>query len=81
MKAESVNSFIYTMKRIRSLFKDKDRWTDLVENAKCQNFSWHKSAKEYVKLYRLGVRRRHMMEEFCPEHYLTETAEKVRLAS
>ena len=81
MTAESVSSFIYTLKRIRSLFKDKDRWTELVENAKRQNFSWRHSATEYVKLYRLAIRRRNMMEEIHIDGRNSKTPDKVRLAS
>lgn len=80
MTAESVSSFIYAMKRIRSLFKDKDRWADLVENAKRQNFSWRHSATEYVKLYRLAIRRRYMMEEIQFDSRQSETPDKVQLA-
>jgi starch synthase len=33
-------------------FKARDRWTALVHNAMRQDFSWGRSAREYVALYR-----------------------------
>lgn len=35
-----------------SLFTDKKKWLDLMRNAFACDFSWEKSAQEYVKLYK-----------------------------
>ena len=34
-----------------SIFKNKDKWTNIVKNAMEANNSWEKSAKEYLELY------------------------------
>ena len=34
-------------------YNDKDTWTSLVERAMTQDYSWSRSAKEYIKLYEM----------------------------
>jgi len=80
MKAETADSFVYTMKRIQSLFKNTEHWTQLVENAKRQNFSWRHSANDYVKLYNLATRRRQMIAEIGTQYNQLEVSKTVRLA-
>jgi starch synthase len=36
-------------------YKNKDLWTKIVKNAVTTNFNWDKSAKEYIKLYKLAI--------------------------
>ena len=37
--------------RAISAYNDKDNWAKLIKNAMSADFSWKKSAKEYVKIY------------------------------
>ena len=37
--------------RAISVYNDKDNWAKLIKNAMSADFSWKKSAKEYVKIY------------------------------
>jgi starch synthase len=44
-------AFIETFRRAISTYKNKSSWQKLVKNAFTYNFSWEKSAKEYIRLY------------------------------
>jgi starch synthase len=42
----------YTIKLALKIFNDKKAWSKLVANAFCSDFSWKKSIKEYIKIYK-----------------------------
>jgi len=43
--------FLNAIKRAKTAFNDKNVWEGIVENCIKADFSWDKSAKEYVALY------------------------------
>ena len=43
--------FVKLLKKAVSNFKNKDKWTRLINNAMKCNFSWEASAKKYIQLY------------------------------
>jgi len=43
--------FLLTLKRAINVYKDRKTWIKLVKNVMKEDFSWNKSAKEYVRLY------------------------------
>ncbi len=53
-KFKEYNSFelYFSVKRAIMTFQNKRDWQRLVENAMSKDFSWDKSAKEYLKLYK-----------------------------
>ena len=50
-KDYSLRSFTYAVKRSVFAYEDKKRWLKLVKRAFTYDFSWERSAKEYLKLY------------------------------
>lgn len=51
-KPFSAAAFIATLKKAYQIFLDQNRWRKLQQNAMGQNFSWEKSARAYLGLYR-----------------------------
>ena len=48
----SVHDFIYGVNRILNTYKNEKKiWTNIIKQAMDQNFSWDKSAAEYMDLY------------------------------
>lgn len=53
----SKNEFYKTLKEAVDMYHDKPlRWREMQENAMKRDFSWNKSAEEYVKLYKKLVK-------------------------
>lgn len=50
-KQASVESFYDALKRATQVYKDKEKWQSLQKKAMQYDFSWDKSAKEYLRLY------------------------------
>jgi len=48
----SSDDMLKAIRRAVEAFKNKKDWEQIQHNAMSQNFSWHKSAKEYAALYR-----------------------------
>jgi starch synthase len=48
----NAHDFLYTIRRALKVYKNKNIWTKIMENAFNSNYSWDGSAKEYLKLYR-----------------------------
>jgi starch synthase len=46
------NELYFTIKRALKLFKNKQKWDELVITGMGEDFSWGKSAKEYLKVYK-----------------------------
>jgi starch synthase len=57
-KNENEIELLEAFQRASAAFKDKSAWRALKLNAMMQDFSWDKSAKEYVTLYQSCVARR-----------------------
>lgn len=45
------NDFIYVVNEALELYKDKEKWNNIVVNAMSSKNSWEGSASEYIKLY------------------------------
>jgi starch synthase len=41
------------LERAIQVYRHRDQWWQLVGNAMSQDFSWHRSAQEYARLYDL----------------------------
>jgi len=46
------SAFLSAVKKALSLYSEKKLWQIIMENAMKQDFSWDKSSKEYLKLYK-----------------------------
>jgi starch synthase len=46
-----------TIIRAMGFFKDKAQWTNLMKNGMAQDWSWERSAIEYIELYKILVKR------------------------
>ena len=55
-KEYSADKFLVAVERAIQLYNEKkDLWSDLVRSAVESDYSWTKSAKEYVKLYNIAI--------------------------
>lgn len=54
-KNYDTGSLVVAVKRAKETFENKASWSKMVDNAMREDFSWAKSAKEYVKLYEKAV--------------------------
>jgi starch synthase len=54
----SPDEMLKAIKRAVEAFKDKKAWEQIQKNAMSQDFSWHKSAKEYHVLYKKTLQKR-----------------------
>ena len=48
----SSDALISAIKRAQGFFRKKQHWLKIQKNAMSQDFSWHKSAKQYISLYK-----------------------------
>jgi starch synthase len=48
-------NFVQTILKSEKIFKDKENWNTLIQNAFKSNFSWDKSSLEYEKMYNIAV--------------------------
>lgn len=53
----SKDAMLLAIKRALEVYKDKKSWTDLIKRCMSKDFSWERSAREYVKLYELAIKR------------------------
>ncbi len=53
----SAAALIACLRRALAVYRDKKKWTSLMQTGMKQDFSWERSAKEYVKLYRKALRK------------------------
>jgi starch synthase len=53
----SAAALITCLRRAFTVYRDKKKWTSLMQAGMKQDFSWERSAKEYVKLYRKALRK------------------------
>jgi starch synthase len=51
----SSHSLLTTLRLALYLFKDRSLWEKIMRAAMAANFSWDRSAREYVKLYKLAI--------------------------
>jgi starch synthase len=54
----SAPALIACLRRALEVYSDRNKWKSLVRNGMKQDFSWERSAKEYVKVYRKAMRKR-----------------------
>lgn len=47
----SADALVRSLKRAVSFYRQKEKWTRLVQNAMASDFSWERSALEYLRLY------------------------------
>ena len=47
----NAHELLYTVKDAIKIYNDKEKWLRLTRNAISSDFSWNKSAKEYVQIY------------------------------
>lgn len=47
----NAHDMLYTIRRALDFYRQKEIWTDIVRNCMKQDFSWNKSATEYMELY------------------------------
>jgi starch synthase len=57
-KEYSAPALIASLRRALEVYSDRNKWKGLVRNGMKQDFSWERSAKEYVKVYRKAMRKR-----------------------
>ena len=81
MPAESPDAFIHSLKRIKSLYRNEAYWDQLVENAKSRHFSWGDTARNYLSLYNLAVRKRRSERDFAPQRARPDLAPPQSIAS
>lgn len=48
----NAHELLFTIKNALQLYRQKEQWANLVQNAMACDYSWSKSAKEYADLYR-----------------------------
>jgi len=56
-KEYSAKKLIETVQRALTAFKDREKWTKLMQKAMEEDHSWKVSAKEYVTLYRMAIKK------------------------
>jgi len=49
-------AFLITVVRAYELFKNRKEWNNLVKRVLSADFSWHKSAKDYLKLFETAIK-------------------------
>lgn len=47
----NARDMLYTIRRALNFYRLKEEWADIVRNCMRQDFSWNKSAEEYMELY------------------------------
>jgi starch synthase len=52
----SAPALVECLRRALELYNDREKWTRLVQAGMKQDFSWERSAKEYVKVYRKAMK-------------------------
>jgi len=50
--AYNAHDMLYTVQKAVSLYRQRDVWEKIIRQAMKKDFSWRKSAEEYLKLYR-----------------------------
>jgi len=51
-KSYNKKAFLKSFKTALSFYQNKNKWQELIQEAMSQDFSWKKSAKRYLKLYK-----------------------------
>lgn len=49
---------LHSIKRALHVYRDKQRWRNLMIHCMSFDFSWHKSAQKYIKLYHIALKNR-----------------------
>lgn len=53
----SAKDLMIAVSKAMILFQDKKKWGKLVKNCMAQDFSWNRSAKEYIELYEKALKK------------------------
>jgi starch synthase len=54
----SAAELLKTVQRALAVYEDKKQWKKLMINCMSGDFSWEKSARKYIKLYRTALRKK-----------------------
>jgi starch synthase len=54
----SAPALIACLRRALEVYRDGNKWKRLVQNGMKQDFSWERSAQEYVKVYKKAMKKR-----------------------
>jgi len=57
-KRYSVSALTLAVASAVKVFKDKKAWRELQKNAMEEDFSWSRSAKRYLELYELAMKKK-----------------------
>jgi starch synthase len=55
----SAGALLHTLDRALDQYASREDWTELVRSGMHQDFSWTRSAKQYLDLYRLAIEKKH----------------------
>ena len=55
-KTFNAHDMLFTIKNAIELYKDKKTWKKIIKNAMSGDYSWDKSASEYIKIYETLVK-------------------------
>ncbi|MCX7857343.1 MAG: glycogen synthase GlgA [Deltaproteobacteria bacterium] len=53
----TVDAMLSAVKRALEVYRDKKSWESLIKRCMAQDFSWERSAREYIKLYELALKK------------------------
>jgi starch synthase len=53
----SAKDLMISVSKAMILFQDKKKWAKIIKNCMAQDFSWNRSAKEYVELYEKALKK------------------------
>jgi starch synthase len=54
----TASALVESLKRALALYADKKKWKQLIQSGMKQDFSWKRSAAEYVKVYRKALKKK-----------------------
>ena len=57
-KEYAAKPLVVQLKQAVALYKDKVEWAAMVERAMAEDFSWSRSARKYMDLYKVAMERR-----------------------
>jgi len=48
----NVKEFVTAIRRALETYRNKEAWQKIQQNGMSENFSWNKSAQQYIELYK-----------------------------
>jgi len=55
-KEYNANLMLDTIISAKDLFKNKSQWINLMKTGMTQDWSWERSAREYIELYKMPIK-------------------------